>query len=251
MPVIFREQQRAAGRNVIMIDDMNGSLLTQVGMKQAIVDALDANDFETVLTLALQNRKALSVLVRLAYDKDTLTGWRAIIAVGRVASVFVRNNYDFLRETARKLLWSLSDESGGIGWSAPEMLGEIVSADPKRFADVIPLIAEVYTIEEQVFRPGVLYALKRIAETSPETVRPFQMLIVRGLSEQDPLSRIYSLELVRMLKDKFIAENLAAIKDRLEDLRQDRAEAWVYSRECFECIEVGNLASEIYESINS
>ncbi len=232
-----------------MIDDMKGSLLTQVGMKQAIVDALDANDFETVLTLALQNRKALSVLVRLAYDKDTLTGWRAIIAVGRVASVFVRNNYDFLRETARKLLWSLSDESGGIGWSAPEMLGEIVSADPKRFTDVIPLIAEVYTIEEQVFRPGVLYALKRIAETSPETVSPFQMLIVRGLSEQDPLSRIYSLELVKMLKDKFIAENLVAIKDQLVNLRQDRAEAWVYRCEGFECSEVGKLAQETYELV--
>jgi hypothetical protein len=165
---------------------MSGSILTQLEMKQAIVDALDANDFETVLTLALQNRKALSVLVRLSYDKDTLAGWRAIIAIGRVASVFVRNNYDFLRETVRKLLWSLSDESGGIGWSAPEILGEIVSADPKKMADIVPLIAEVYTIEEQVFRPGVLYALKRIAEASPEAVSPFQKLVVDGLSEQDP-----------------------------------------------------------------
>jgi hypothetical protein len=57
--------------------------------------------------------------------------------------------------------WSLSDESGGIGWSAPELIGEIVCADPRRFADIVPLIADVYAIEEDVFRPGVLYAFSR------------------------------------------------------------------------------------------
>ena len=66
----------------------------------------------------------------------------------------ITTDLDFLRETCRKLVWSLSDESGGIGWSAPEILGEIVSADPKRFKDFIPLMASVYEIEEDVFRGG-------------------------------------------------------------------------------------------------
>ena len=230
------------------MDVMTGRTLTQQEMKQAAVAALEAEDFETILTLAQQNRKVLSVLVRLSYDKDTLIGRRAIIAIGRVASVFVRsNNYVFLRETVRKLLWSISDESGGIGWSAPEMLGEIVSADPKKMSDVVPLIAEVYSIEEKVFRSGVLYAFRKIAEVSPETVSPFQMIIVDGLSEQDPLSRVYSLELVRMLKDKLIPENLAAAKDQVGRLRQDRAEAWVYRNGGFVSMEVGELANEVHK----
>jgi len=89
----------------------------------------------------------------------------------------VRRDPEFLRETCRKLLWSFTDESGGIGWSAPEMLGEIVSSDPKRFQDVIPLIAAAYEVDEDVFRAGVLYALSRVASMR----RNWQRLIRRSL----------------------------------------------------------------------
>jgi hypothetical protein len=214
-------------------------------MKQTVTAALEADDYETVLTLALQSRKVLSVLVRLAYDKETLVGWRAINAIGKVASVFVRSNYDFLRETIRKLLWSLSDESGGIGWAAPEILGEIVSADPVKMADIVPLIVEVYFIEEKVFRPGVLYALKRIAETSPESVSPFQYIILNGLCEQDPLARIYALKLTELLNVQITPENRERIKDHIRNLTQDRSEAWVYRNGGFDGLEVGQFAKQI------
>jgi hypothetical protein len=226
-----------------------GRELTQQQLKQATAAALEKNDLDSLLTLALRDRKVLSVLVRLAYEKDTLIGWRAIIAVGRVAGLFVRDQYEFLRETVRKLLWSLSDESGGIGWSAPEMLGEIVSADPKRLADIVPLIAQVYSIEEDVFRPGVLYALRRIAETDPAVVRPFQMLVVHGLSGQDPLSRIHALELVKVLRNELIPENMEAVKCQSKNLRNDRTEAWIYRKDGFTSILVGELAEEVVKFI--
>ncbi len=175
---------------------------TQLTLKQTLVNALEANDYEAVRTLALQSRKVFSVLVRLAYDKTTLIGWRSIRATGHVATLYVKNNYTFLRDAIRKLLWSLSDESGGIGWSAPEILGEIVSADPVKMSDVIPLIADIFSIDERVFRPGVLYALKRISEIQPESVVPFVRLAIRGLVEDDPSARIYALELLLALKGK-------------------------------------------------
>ncbi len=214
-------------------------------MKQAVTAALEAEDYEAVLTLALRSRNVLSVLVRLAYDKETLVSWRAINAIGKVASVFVKSNYDFLRETIRKLLWSLSDESGGIGWAAPEILGEIVSADPVKMADIIPLIADVYSIEEKVFRPGVLYALKRIAEASPESVIPFEHIILDGLCEQDPLTRIYALELIELLSPHIASENREGIKDKVRNLAQDRSEAWVYRNGGFDGVEVGEFARHI------
>jgi len=99
----------------------------------------------------------------------------------------------------RKLLWSLSDESGGIGWSAPEILGEIVSSDPKKFSDIVPLIVEVYDVEEKVFRPGVIYALTRIAEVSPELVLNFVTVIPRALSDENPMTVIYAIDLLKLL----------------------------------------------------
>ena len=216
-------------------------------MKKAAVAALEVNDMETIMTLARQNRKLLSVLVRLAYDKETLTGWRAISAIGHVATLYMKNNYEFLRETIRKLLWSLSDESGGIGWSAPEMLGEIVSADPKKMADVVPLIAETYMIEERVFRPGVLYALKRIAQIQPEAVLPFQELVISGLAENDPLARIYSLELSMLLKEGIYPNRREGLLAHIRNLLSDRARAWIYKDGGFLEVEVGELAHKAYE----
>jgi hypothetical protein len=217
-------------------------MMTQQEMKHAVVAALEMNDFEAIERLALQDRRMLSALVRLAYDRETLVGWRAIAAAGQVASVFVRNNYEFLRETVRKLLWSLTDESGGIGWSAPELIGEIVSADPKKFSDVVPIIAEVFCIEEVVFKPGVLYAFKRIAETHPEMITPFQEIILGGLSEQDPKARIYAIELVVMLAKHLDGENLDRMRRQVAALTQDEREAWIYEGDSFSSVLVKEIA---------
>ena len=51
-------------------------------LKKNILSALGANDLDAVVSLAASDRKVLSRLVRLAYDKETLVGWRAIKAIG-------------------------------------------------------------------------------------------------------------------------------------------------------------------------
>ncbi len=215
-------------------------------LKKTIRLALESNDLDAVVSLAKENRKVLSLLVRAAYDKDTLAGWRAIKAIGLTAKTLVRTDYDFLRETIRKLLWSLSDESGGIGWAAPEILGEIVSADSERFSDIIPLIAEVYDIEERVFRPGILYALGKIAEVSPDLVMPFKGLIKRALSEEgEPLSRIFALDLLKMLKSRLGKDDLDDLKKIIQCLLPDHSEAWVYKNDRFICIEIEEYARSL------
>jgi hypothetical protein len=151
----------------------------------------------------------------------------------------IPTNLDFLRETCRKLVWSLSDESGGIGWSAPEMLGEIVSADPKRFKDFIPLIASVYEIEEDVFRGGVLFALGRIAELAPELAAPYQKIIIFSLTDKDPLVKVRGMELVGLLwsysKRSAVwgREYCDRIIAAVQNLRMDKGEAWIYQGDSF------------------
>ncbi len=202
-------------------------------LKKTVQRALETNALESLAVLAKEDRKVLSALVRLAYDKDQLIGWRAIKAIGLAAREMVEADYEFLRVTIRKLLWSLSDESGGIGWSAPEILGEIVSADPRRFDDIIPLIVEVYDIEEKTFRPGVLYALSVIASKEPDLVLPFKDLIARALSEGDPLSRIYAIDLFRELKGRIGKDELDGINKARKAIESDRSEAWVYRKDGF------------------
>lgn len=207
-------------------------------LKKNLLHALESDDLSAVAALAKGNRRILSELIRLAYDKETLAGWRAIKAIGLVAKELLKTDPEFLRETTRKLLWSLSDESGAIGWSAPEILGEIVSAHPERFRDIIPLIAEVYDIEEKVFRPGVVYALAQIAEVSPDIVVPYKDLAIKALSDDSPLVRVYGIELVAKLKSRLSSEDVDFVNKMLQKLSSDRAEVWVYRKSDFINIQV-------------
>ncbi len=225
------------------------------GLKQKIHLALETNDLDAVTALARENRRVLSLLVRLAYDKDTLVGWRAIKAVGLGAKALVKTEYEYLRETARKLLWSLTDESGGIGWAAPELLGEIVSADPEAFKDIIPLIAQAYDVEEDVFRPGVLYAFSRIAEYAPEKICLYQKIIITSLMDKNPLVQIYSLGLVERLwkykdlKQIWTEEYRNRVISVVHGLSSNKKVAWIYENNVFIEVEVGELSGIVAKII--
>lgn len=224
-------------------------------LKKKLIESLSSNDLAVVAALAQKDRKVLSALVRISYAKDTLVGWRAIITIGMAARELVRTAPVFLRETCRKLLWSLSDESGGIGWSAPELLGEIVSADPKRFHDLIPLIARVFDMEEKVFRPGVVYALSRIAESDPAAVYEHQNVVIASLHDSDPLVRVFGLQLAGKLwsgaarSGAWTEELLHQARKEVERLSEDNGEAWVYEGKGFVSVLVAEVAKKTLENI--
>ncbi len=230
--------------------------MNQLEIKRTIQQALDQNDIDAVVSLAQRHRRALSQLVRIAYDKESLAGWRAIKAIGRVAKALVNTDDEFLHVTVRKLLWSLSDESGGIGWAAPEILGEIVSADPGKFGNIIPIIAEVYEIEEIVFRPGVIYALMRIAETAPELITNYQKTIISSLTDENPMIRIYALKLIRLLWPVVCKKNIWSdqyrdkIKFAIKNMINDRKVVWIYQNSSFIDIEVGYIANNVFKEFS-
>ena len=212
-----------------------------ISSKQNILRFLQLNDHGAITTLAIKKNNVITLLIRLTYDKDTLVGWRAIKAVGHIAQELVKSDCEYLRNTIRKLRWALSDESGGIGWSSPELIGEIVCADPRLFSDIVPLIADVYTIEEEVFRPGVLYALSRIAESAPDLVVPFMDCINAGLSDKNALVRFHALETIGKLKG---LSGLSVNWYAVEQLKHDNSEVWVYFENDFVNATVGDAASK-------
>jgi hypothetical protein len=62
----------------------------------------------------------------------------------------------------------LTDESGGIGWRAPECIGEILYHNPNQFAAFIPLLHSLLDLEPEDaprFRLSVQRAIARLAES--------------------------------------------------------------------------------------
>lgn len=131
--------------------------------KKDFLSLLENLDFETIEKSSLSNRNILGWLIGLSYDKESSLSWKAIEAMGHVAKAFVEaGDIEPLRNTIRKLLWSMTDESGGIGWRAAELIGEIIYAKPSLFEDIIPILWSQR--EEESFLESVLRGIIKLSK---------------------------------------------------------------------------------------
>jgi hypothetical protein len=99
----------------------------------------------------------------------------------------------------RRFMWSLNDESGGIGWGAPEAMGEIMAVND-RLAEEYGHMLVAYMREDGFYlelpqlQQGLMWGLSRFAMVKPDLLKaknaPSYLLpyldspdsIVRGLA---------------------------------------------------------------------
>jgi hypothetical protein len=151
----------------------------------------DAN-FSAVTRAAGSNKRVLSYLTALSYDPDVLLSWRAVEAMGMAASRIAESDPEYIRIHLRRLNWLLNDESGGIGWRAPELIGEILFRKPGLFADFIPLLVNLMDMEPEDrvrFKSGWLWALGRLAKVDVHSCREALPWILTFLTDPDPQVR--------------------------------------------------------------
>ena len=155
---------------------------------------LGANDRSSLLGYAFHHKRTLSYLTALTYDRDPLIAWRALDACGRVAEQAAANgDLEWVRNHLRRCQWLLNDESGGIGWRAPEMMGEIVRRLPDALAEFIPLVALLlFDMEDEDavrFKNGHMWAVGRIAQVRPREVEAGQPWALLALEDRDSQTR--------------------------------------------------------------
>lgn len=206
-----------------------------MSLKQRIIKTLEENNLTELLVLAGKERGIFRILISLAYDKEELLCWRAIEGLGAVAGEVARREPETVRNLVGRLLWTVREESGGIGWSAPEMLAEIVRNCPDTFSDIAPIIVSFH--DEVMLRQGVLRGVVRIGEVRPDLFRlPFSF-IGSYLRDTDPSVRAYSARIVGMFRLK---ENSSDI----EYLLQDNSVVRFYKDGNFQETTVGSIAEE-------
>ena len=162
-------------------------------MKRMLRQLLAEGRIEAVARLAEERAGVLGALVPLTYEADEELAWRAVEAMGATAARVAERNPAAALEHLRRLLWLLSEESGGICWRAPESMAEIVRRQPEAFADYIPIIVHllVELAEEDLahFRPGVLWAIGRLGPLASDEVAAVLPAVRTALAHPDPQVR--------------------------------------------------------------
>jgi hypothetical protein len=71
----------------------------------------------------------------------------AVEAAGQMAAVTAESGLEPVREVLRRVIWLMNDESGGVLWQGPEILGEILVQVPDLRPEFAPLLPP-YLVEE-------------------------------------------------------------------------------------------------------
>jgi len=157
-------------------------------MKKQLRDLLANARFEEIVEVAGRHRRVLGLLTSLTYDPDPLIAWRAVEAGGLVGARLAQDDPEFIRDHLRRLFWLLTDESGGIAWRAPEMIGEIIRGRPHDCSAFIPRLLALLEMEPEDlirFQAGTLWAIGRLAEVLPHAVEPSIPTILSTLTNSD------------------------------------------------------------------
>jgi HEAT repeat protein len=100
------------------------------------------------------------------------------------------------RVVMRRLMWSLNDESGGIGWGVPEAMGEILSCHDG-LAEEYAHILIAYMREDGSYlelpqlQRGLMWGVARLARVKPGLLRARKAIIylLPYLESSDPQVR--------------------------------------------------------------
>lgn len=207
--------------------------------KDRLKALLEGRAFDEAANMAMQDKGVIRWLISLTYDKQDVIGWRAIEAIGVVSRAFAKDSIErlgIMRDTIRRLLWSMGEESGGIGWSSAEILGEIVASDVDAFNDIIPILWSFR--DEDNFRAGIIWAMGRIAMTRPELVGFIMQDLPGMLADKNPAVRGYTIWVLCILDSACINS------DRISGLSGDKGPVPFYSNGDLLAKTVGEMAGE-------
>ena len=126
--------------------------------------------------------KVVNVLLSLLVTTNEELKNRVVLAFGEVVSKLAETDIESARIVMRRLMLSLNDESGGIGWNSPEAMGEIMARSNK-LADEYHKILISYTLgggnelDFEGLQKSVIEGLKRLSQVHPELVKDVEHLI--------------------------------------------------------------------------
>jgi len=176
-------------------------------LKRKVLGILRSSDWEAAQTelCEIPGRRAINPLFSFLLHEDEEVRWRAIAAMGAVVDNLARTDIEAARVIMRRLMWSLNDESGGIGWGAPEAMGEIMARNGRLAEEYSPILLSFLDeggnfLEYEALQRGLLWGLVRLGRQRPELVRGAARHLPKYLESDDATVRGLAARAVELLE---------------------------------------------------
>jgi len=150
------------------------------------------------------------------------------------------------------MLWSLNDESGGIGWGAPEAMAEIMSRHDGLAREYVHMLISYMRedgeeicqdgnfLEHETLQQGLMWGAGRLALSRR------QLVLEKGMQEDLPpyLDAVDGTVRGLAARAMGLLGSAPAALDRLEELRTNDLPVRLYEKGRLSTVTVGELARQ-------
>jgi len=206
-------------------------------IKQQVKALLLKRDYSELLRLCERERRFWRTLRLYLYQADESLRWPAIEAVAELMKTWWQeDDREKVREYIRSQLWLLNDESGGIGWSAPEIIAETIVSIPELLEPYGSIMIS-YAFEGQTLLNGSLWAIGRLGKQIKQEIAFFQDKVFAAFDSDAP-------ETLGLAAWAMGEADFTPALARLEPLRDREEPVPIYIDGHFQEKSLGNWAKE-------
>jgi len=183
--------------------------------------------------------------------------WNAVICFGTIVPRLAEERIEDARVIMRRFLWTLNDESGGIGWGAPESLAEIMChCGQLRREYLHMLISYMCEDGEQFFQDGnylelpmlqrgLLWGIGRLCQHHRDEMTEQNIVenVAAYLSSTDSTVSGMALWSLGLLQAKSTAQRIAPFLDKDKVIQ-------IYRDNFLQDVKLGLLAEEALQAMS-
>ncbi len=170
----------------------------KVELQQAVQKHNWADYVASLCHSASSTKQAINAMLGLLPRPEV--HWQAAGGLGIAVCALATFGMEETRIIMRRLMWSMNEESGNLGWGVPEAMGSIVGKHDALAAEYGNVLlsymhdtgGEDNFIEYTPLRRGVYWAAGSLAQRHPLQVLPVVASLVQGFMDDDTQCTAYS-----------------------------------------------------------
>lgn len=190
-------------------------------LKKKITEKLCSVTPDDVLMFlnTISPKQAVTPLISALYSQVPNIKWNAVIALGRVIAEIAKQDMEYARTIMRRFIWSLNDESGGIGWGAAETMAEAMVLHEGLYEEYARILLSFIRedgnyLEYPPLRRGALWGIGRLGYARPSLLKEInsRIYLLDYLQDDDAQSRAlaaWALGAIGEHEDRKALEKLA------------------------------------------
>ncbi len=196
-------------------------------LKQQILTIISSGNWGSKLEElnSLPSLQVINILISLFCETNEEIKWRVITATGIFVSRLADEDMESARIILRRLMWSLNSESGGLGWGAPEAMGEIMACHEGLATEFAQILVSYATpggdnfLEFPALQRGVLWGLGRLSQVRPELIQDIIAELSFFLKSDDATVRGLAAWVGGIVKGKELHRDMGTLLDDAAEIQ--------------------------------